>query len=119
MSDTIRALEAAVAALKNTATVTSSGLPYVIVRTYSAGVFAGELKERAGKEATVLNARRLWRWAGAASLSELAMSGTSNPGECKFPIPVTSVLLTEVIEILEVTEVARKSIEGVPVWSSK
>src|SRR3990172_2053206 len=59
---------------------------YVIVRTYSAGVFAGELKERQGKEVSLTNARRLWFWAGAASLSELAQRGTSRPDKCKFPV---------------------------------
>jgi len=89
---------------------------YVIVRTYSAGVFAGTLESRDGKEVVLTEARRIWYWAGAASLSQLAMEGTSKPRECKFPTPVTRVTLTEVIEILEVTPEAQKSIEGVPVW---
>jgi hypothetical protein len=91
---------------------------YVIVRTYSAGVFAGDLVSRKGKEAVLKNARRLWRWAGAASLSQLAMEGTKAPAECKFPCEVTRVELTDVIEVLDVTPAARKSISGVPVWSA-
>lgn len=91
---------------------------YVICRTYSAGVFAGTLEQRKGKEAVLSNARRLWRWAGAASLSQLAVDGTNNPKECKFPVAVPRVELTEVIEVLDVTPKARKSIEGVPVWSA-
>lgn len=90
--------------------------PYVIVRTYSAGVFAGRLVAREGKEVTLRAARRLWYWAGAASLSQLAQSGTSQPGECKFPEPVDEVVLTEAIEILRVTPAGRASIEAVPVW---
>ena len=90
-------------------------LPYVIVRTYSAGCFAGELVSREGKEVRLQNARRLWYWAGAASLSGLASAGTSKPAECKFPAPVT-VTLTEAIEIIDVTPEARKSIEEVPPW---
>ena len=89
---------------------------YVIVRTYSAGVFAGELFGREGKEVVLHNARRLWYWAGAASLSQLAMEGTSKPLECRFPCPVNSVILTETIEILDVTEAARISISEVPIW---
>lgn len=90
--------------------------PYVIVRTYSAGVFAGTLVNRDGKEVVLNNARRLWYWAGAASLSQLAQSGTSRPSECKFPEPVDQVILTEAIEIISVTDQARKSIEEVPIW---
>ena len=89
---------------------------YVIVRTYSAGVFAGYFVKREGKEVTLKNARRLWYWKGAASLSQLAMEGTKNPEACKFPCEVSEVLLTETIEILSVTAQARKSIEGVKVW---
>ena len=89
-----------------------------IVRTQSAGVFAGELVSRDGKEVEMKNARRLWYWAGAASLSQLAESGTSKPKECKFPEPVQRVVLTEAIEILSMTEAAVKSIASVPVWKA-
>ena len=92
------------------------GMPYKIVRTYSAGVFAGYLSKRVGKEAVLLNARRLWQWSGAASLSQLAMEGTKNPKGCKFPCEVSKVELTEVIEVLDVTEKARVSIANVSVW---
>ena len=90
---------------------------YVIVRTHSAGVFAGFMESRKEKEIVLKNARRLWHWAGAASLSQLAQFGTSQPGKCKFPEAVDSVTLTEAIEILSVTEKARASIDGVPIWS--
>jgi hypothetical protein len=89
---------------------------YVIVRTFSAGVFAGTLESRKGQEVVMSNARRLWYWAGAASLSQMAMSGTSAPSACKFPVAVDRVELLQAIEILDVTDEARKSIEGVPVW---
>ena len=89
---------------------------YVIARTYSAGVFAGILEERIGKEVTLSNARRIWYWEGAASLSQLAVDGTSKPEKCKFPVAVLKVLLTECIELLSVTNEARKSIESVPIW---
>jgi len=92
---------------------------YCMVRTYSAGVFAGVLKQRKDKEVLLKNARRIWYWKGAASLSELAMHGTAAPSECKFPCSVTEVLLTEVIEIIPCTKKAQASIEGVPVWTAQ
>ena len=91
---------------------------YCMVRTYSAGVFAGTVANRNGKEVTLTDARRIWYWSGAASLSQLATEGTSNPKGCKFPCAVGEVLLTEVIEIITVTEKARKSIEEVTVWKN-
>ena len=90
--------------------------PYVIVRTYTAGVFAGILESRSGKEAVISDARRIWYWEGAASLSQLAMQGTTKPEGCKFPCAVSQVVLTEAIEILSTTPEAEKSIREVPEW---
>lgn len=94
------------------------GLPYVICRTFCAGVFAGYLESRLGQEAVLRRARRIWRWFGAASLSQLSVDGTSKPKECKFPCEVESVTLTQVVEILPVTAKAQKSIAEVPVWTA-
>jgi hypothetical protein len=90
---------------------------YIICRTYSAGVFAGTLVSRKGKEVELKNARRLWYWDGAASLSQLSQEGVKAPLNCKFPMPVPSVILTEGIELLGTTETAERSIKGVPVWA--
>lgn len=89
---------------------------YVIVRTYSAGVFAGNLESRNGKEVVLKNARRIWYWSGAASLSQLAVDGVSDPKNCKFPVEVPEVTLIEAIEIIHCTEKSQQSIKGVPVW---
>lgn len=88
-----------------------------IVRTYSAGVFYGVVEKMKGREALVSNARRLWYWDGAASLSEMAVRGVSRPKNCKFPVAVPSVRLTEVIEVLPCTAAACESIEAVAEWS--
>ncbi len=87
-----------------------------IVRTYAAGVFFGRVVSRKGTEMKMRNARRLWYWDGAATLSQLAMEGTKAPANCKFPCAVSEVVLTQVIEILSVTEQAALSIDNVPVW---
>lgn len=90
---------------------------YCIVRTRSAGVFAGYLKGwGGGLQGTVTNARRLWYWKGACSLSQLAMDGVKNPGECKFAMEVPMVALTEIIEVLPCTKDAFENIKAVPVW---
>jgi hypothetical protein len=90
---------------------------YVICRTYSAGVFAGYLKSRKGKEVILNDARRIWKWDGAATLSQLAMEGSKKPNGCKIPCAVDEVLLTECIEILSCTNIAKKNIEAIPIWS--
>lgn len=94
------------------------GMEYCMVRTYSAGVFAGYVESREGKEAVLRKARRIWYWEGAASLSQLAKDGTSKPDKCKFPCEVDKVILTEVIEIIPITKKAQKSIAGVAIWKA-
>ena len=89
---------------------------YKIVRTDSAGVFAGEVVSRNEREVEMINARRLYYWAGASSLSQLAMEGVKRPDECKFPCEVDRVLLLEAIEILDCTQEAIDSIKSVKIW---
>jgi len=105
-------------AVPETITEELDNMPYRLVRTRSAGVFAAYVKERNGLEATLMQARRLWKWSGAASLSELAMHGVKNPEKCQFPCTVDNLVVTEVIELLPVTEKAKTSINGVPVWTA-
>jgi len=93
------------------------GMPYVMIRTYSAGVHCGYLKSREGKEVELLDSIRIWKWDGAASISQLAMEGTNAPDGCKFGVPITtSLLLTESIEVIEMTETAKQSIQNVSSW---
>lgn len=79
---------------------------------------AGVLKIKEGKEVVLTDARRLWYWDGAASLSQLAVDGTSKPENCKFPAVVGEIILTEAIEIIPTTHKAQESINAVPVWKS-
>lgn len=88
----------------------------VIVRGDRSGVFFGTLVEKNGREVKLTDCRRLWRWDGAASISQLAVDGTVAPENCKFPTPVSEIEILDVIEIIPCTEKAIKSIENVPVW---
>ena len=90
-----------------------------IVRTNRAGVFFGKIERRDGNFVVMSEARRLWYWEGAASLSELAQYGTANASGCKFPCAVDEVELFDVIEILSVTEAAAASIDGVREWKRR
>jgi len=94
----------------------ADGKPYQIVRTYSAGVFAGYIESRNGREVVMRNARRLWYWDGAASLSQLAIDGPQKPNSCKFPEEVETITLLQVIEILDCTAKAEAAIKAVPIW---
>ena len=92
----------------------------VIIRTYSAGVHYGQLvseeKSEGGYHVVLENSRRIWKWAGANSLSELATLGTSNPEECNFSISVKKIKLLA-IEVISMTDVAITSIDNVANWT--
>ena len=92
----------------------------VIVRCRSAGVFFGEMGsyDKATGTAILSNARRCWYWSGAASLSQLAVEGTSKPSECKFPVAVPIITLAEVIEVIPCTSAAVKSLTSVKIWKA-
>lgn len=74
----------------------------VVIRTYSAGVHFGTLVEKDGKEVVLSNARRLWSWTGALSLSEVATIGVNMAGS-KISEPVEYIILTEAVEIIPCT----------------
>lgn len=86
----------------NMTTKSASAKP-VIVRTYSAGVHAGNLISRDGKEVVLANAYRIWSWQGALSLHSIATTGISGG---KIDGPVASITLTEAIEIIEAVPAA-------------
>ena len=82
----------------------------VIVRTYSAGVHFGYLARREGEEVDLVRSRRIWRWVGAWTLSEIATTGL-DAAKSKVAAPV-SITLTEAIEIIDCTPAAVASLEG-------
>jgi len=72
----------------------------VIIRTYSSGVHIGVIKSRDSNEVTLLGARRLWKWAGAFTLNEVAMYGVTR-NESRISKPVTEITV-QWIEIIPV-----------------
>lgn len=88
----------------------TENLKPVIVRTYSAGVHFGYLKSCNGMEVELLKSRRIWRWYGAWTLSEIAASGLDQK-KSKVAAPV-NITLTQAIEIIDCTPDAVSSIEG-------
>ena len=87
----------------------------VIVRTYSAGVWCGTLREKCGKEVILIDARRMWRWwcAESISLSGVVCYGITKE-KSKIAAPVDQVWL-EAIEIMPIKGDAAKSIMEAPI----
>jgi len=90
---------------------------YVIVRGDKSGVFAGYLKDEAGRTVTLQRCRRLWHWDGAASISQIAVDGVSKPENCKFSVETTEHKIYDIIEMIPATTKAKDSIQAVGVWS--
>jgi hypothetical protein len=84
----------------------------VLVRTYSAGVHVGELEARDGTTVLLKNARRIWTWRGAFTLSEVATKGIAKSGS-RMSVAVPMIELTQAIEILATTEEARASFDAI------
>lgn len=90
--------------------------PFVIVRSRDSGAWAGLLIGRGEPgQVSLDSARRLWHWAGAMTLSEIAIQGVESPAECKFACPVR-VDLDGVCEIIYASPEARTILESVPPW---
>lgn len=85
-----------------------------IVRTYSAGVWFGEIAEKAGNEVIVKNARRMWKWwaAEGISLSSVSLHGIKRD-QSKIVEAVPAVWV-EAIELIPASDKAIDSIEGAP-----
>ena len=86
----------------------------VIIRTYSAGVWFGVLKQKAGNEVILTKARRMYKWWAKESIS---LSGVARHGikqdDSKICGELDSVWL-EAIEIIPVTGSAAESIRTAP-----
>lgn len=93
------------------------GLEYCIIRTYSAGVWAGWIDTSSKNMCQeVYEARRLWRWWSEFTLSSLATDGMKKgkEKENKYDVPVKRVILKEIIEIIPCTEQAMQQIVNHP-----
>ena len=89
---------------------------YVIIRTYSAGVWAGFLKEKVKNEVYLTEARRLYRWSNieGISLSGISLNGLKKETS-KICAPVPMVWL-EAIEIIPCSKLAQQSIINQPIY---
>lgn len=85
---------------------------YVVVRTYSTGVHMGTLVSHKGQEVVLKNARRLWSWVGAFTLSAVATKGVATGSKVSAEVP--AITLTQAVEIIATTPAAAKSLKAFP-----
>jgi hypothetical protein len=88
----------------------------VLVRTYSAGVHVGTpVGKLKGRELTLKNAHRIWRWQGANKLHEMSQAGASTTSFTRVSEAVPTITLTEVIEVIPCSVAAAKNLTS-PRW---
>ena len=97
--------------MKNTAA--ESGLnsfigQEVIIRTYSAGVWFGRLKEKSGKEVILTEARRMWRWWAKESIS---LSGVALHGIKQEKSRIAGAVESVWLEAIEIIPISGKAAE--------
>jgi hypothetical protein len=92
----------------------SNQKPYVVVRTYSAGVHCGLLERREGKEVILSSARRIWSWRGANTLHEISLHGVG--AGSRVSEIVGEIMLTEAIEVIPCSAQGKENLEAAG-WS--
>jgi hypothetical protein len=99
---------------------TLDGKPFVIIRSYGAGVFAGYLRNKedtlGGRVVVLDRCIRLHQWNGC-SLSQVALEGpVGTQVDNRFSMAVDGHEIAQAIEVIPCTEKARSSIQGVKTW---
>lgn len=87
-----------------------------IVRCETAGVFFGDIADVDGSTVHMKNVRKLWYWAGASAVEQLAKDGTKQPSDCKFTVTVQEMIVTGANQIIPCTKEAALSLSAVREW---
>ena len=87
---------------------------YVVVRGSAMGVHAGVLEAVEGDTVRLQDARRLWRWwaAKSISLSGVALHGLADRSECRIGGTVPVMVARDWCEILPCSQQAQDSLRG-------
>jgi len=83
---------------------------HCVVRTYTAGVHIGTVVAKNGSNVVLKDARRLWYWKGAFTLSEVATLGIDSK-KSRMACAVNVLELTEAVELIPTTQAARATFE--------
>lgn len=87
---------------------------YVIIRSFASGVWCAVLDsyDPHTRHCILSDARRLWSWEGAFTLSTVALQGVTM---AKMPAPINDVTVAQVEEIIPTTAIAERVLREWPV----
>lgn len=89
----------------------------VIARIERAGVFHGTLDYIDSEIIRLKDARRIYRWEGALSVTDMAANGLTG-GKISAPVSKVEFMTNAVIELNECSDEASRSIEAIKVWKN-
>ena len=82
----------------------------VLIRTYSAGVWFGRLKEKSGNEVILTEARRMWRWWAKESIS---LSGVALYGIKQEKSRIAGAVESVWLQAIEIVPISGKAAESI------
>ena len=89
----------------------------IIARIDRAGVFHGTLDYIDGEIVRLKDARRIYYWNGALSVTDIAAKGITG-GKVTIPITTVEFMSDKIVELNECSAEATKSIEAIRPWKS-
>ena len=89
----------------------------VIARIERAGVFHGTLDYIDSDIVRLKDARRIYYWRGALSVTDIAAKGITD-GKVTIPVATVEFLSDKIVELNECSEEASKSIEAIKPWKN-
>ena len=97
-----------------------NGMKYVLVVSQGGGIHIGYMEKEdyrpSGKFVTLRNTRWIKYWEGAASVSQLALLGTSKPASCQISVELDSNEIGNILETIIVSEEAKNILNSVAIW---
>ena len=89
-----------------------------IIRCRDAGIHYGTVRDIDGRTVELANARRIWRWRGALTLTHLASETEAlDSGWTRITPALPSYLLLDACEVLPLSAGAAARLDAVPPWT--
>jgi len=91
-----------------------------IIRARDAGVHYGTVEAVEGRTVVLSDSRRIWRWRGAMTLSDLSLTGPAKSGDnyTRIAPAVERIAVLDACEIIPTAEAADKRIAEVSPWNA-
>jgi hypothetical protein len=89
---------------------------FYLIRSYSGGVWFGNIKSLDRDVCILINARNIWSWSGASCLAQIAQEGISSGRVSAMIDDPEGVYITQVCNVLPMTEKSVEKLQSIPEW---